>query len=93
MLDSVVSQQPGPDGGAAPPISASFSGASSAVQAKTPDQFRFDQQLLEQLSVIKQKELDTNMRKEGTVTVEELGEVKDEGSEEDDGASNEDYDN
>jgi hypothetical protein len=93
MLDSVVTQQPGPDGGAAPPISASFSGASSAVQAKTPDQFRFDQQLLEQLSVIKQKELDTNMRKEGTVTVEELGEVKDEGSEEDDGASNEDYDN
>lgn len=74
MLDAVTTQMPGgeeqPD-----TISASFSGASSAVQAKTPSPMRFSPDVLTHLTDIKGMEERANMAKEGTVTVEEMGEA------------------
>ena len=76
MLDAVVTQQPGPDGGASEPISASFSAASSMVQAKTPSPSRFSPEVLTHLDAIREQVEMNNLTKEGTVTVEELGEVR-----------------
>lgn len=73
MLNSVATFQPGPDGGASGQISASYSEASSMVQAKTPDSFRFSPEVLEHLVEIRNKEQEANMQKGGTVTVEEMG--------------------
>jgi hypothetical protein len=75
MLDSVATLQPGPDGGATAQISASFSGASSMVQAKTPSPARFSPDVLTQLDAIRSKSEAANMIKQGTVTVEEMGEA------------------
>jgi len=75
MLNSVVTLQQGPDGGASEQISASFSEASSMVQSKTPDAFRFDPQVLEHLVELKTKEQEANMQKDSSVTVEEMGTV------------------
>jgi hypothetical protein len=75
MLDSVATLQPGPDGATSPQISASFSGASSMVQAKTPSPARFSPEVLTHLDAIRTKVEAANMVKQGTVTVEELGEA------------------
>lgn len=75
MLNSVQTQQPGPDGGASAPISASYSEAASMVQSKTPDEARFSPEVLTFLTEIKVKEEAARMAKEGTVTVEEMGQV------------------
>jgi hypothetical protein len=81
MLDSVDSISPDGFGGT---VTTNFSVASSKVMAKTPDRFRFDPELLEHLGKIKQMEESSNLSKEGTVTVEEMGEVQEENPEDQD---------
>jgi hypothetical protein len=81
MLDSVDSISPDGFGGT---VTTNFSVASSKVMAKTPDRFRFDPELLEHLGKIKQMEETSNLSKEGTVTVEEMGEVQEENPEDQD---------
>jgi hypothetical protein len=73
MLDSVLATQKGSGPGGIQ--TTNFSVASSRVMAQTPDSFRFDPELLEKLGQIKSMEEAANLAKEGTVTVEELGEV------------------
>ncbi len=74
MLDAVTTQMPGGEG-QPDTISASFSGASSSVQAKTPSPMRFSPDVLTHLTDIKGMEERANMAKDGTVTVEEMGEA------------------
>jgi hypothetical protein len=81
MLDSVDSISPDGFGGT---VTTNFSVASSKVMAKTPDRFRVDPELLEHLGKIKQMEESSNLSKEGTVTVEEMGEVQEENPEDQD---------
>ena len=85
LLDAVKTQQPGPDGGATAPISASFSAASSSVLAKSPNLEEFSPEILNQLNTLKQKEEAANLLREGRVTVEEIGVAPD-----DEGAGAED---
>lgn len=73
MLDAVVTRQPGPDGATTAQISASFSEASSSVQAKTPSPNRFSPEVLTHLGDIKEMQEAAAIAKQGTVTVEELG--------------------
>ncbi len=85
MLDSVTTQQRGgegtgggpafADGGEGNMISASFSVASSVVMQKTPPEMRFSPDVMAHLKNIKAKEEAANLDKEGTVTIEELGEA------------------
>jgi len=88
MLDSVATLQPGPDGATTPQISATYSGASSLVQAKTPSPARFSPDVLTHLDAIKTKVEAANMIKEGTVTIEEMGEAPVEESDSEDSTDN-----
>jgi len=90
MLDAVTTQQPGGEG-QADVISASFSGASSLVQAKTPSPARFSPDVLTHLDAIKTKVEAANMVKEGTVTIEEMGEAPSE-TDDNDGDNDPDQD-
>ncbi|KAA9130169.1 DUF547 domain-containing protein [Marinihelvus fidelis] len=83
MLDSVTTQQPGNEGGGGGPafaqnegnmMSASYSMATASVLEKTPPGMRFSPDVMAHLQDIKTKEEATFLDKEGTVTVEELGE-------------------
>ncbi|MDX1556904.1 MAG: DUF547 domain-containing protein [Xanthomonadales bacterium] len=73
LMDAVVTLQPGPDGGASPQISASFSAASSSVLAKSPNLEEFSPDIMARLNTLKAKEEATSLLREGRVTVEELG--------------------
>jgi hypothetical protein len=74
MMDAVVSLQPLGEGTLETiPTNASF--ASSSVVAKTPSPNRFSPEVLVHLQGIKDREEAANISKEGTVTVEELGEA------------------
>ncbi|KAA9130170.1 DUF547 domain-containing protein [Marinihelvus fidelis] len=87
MLDSVSTQQPGnpiePGSPAGPAfaqtlgntMSASFSMPTASVMAKTLNAMRFSPDVLAQLQDLKAREEAAYLDKEGTVTVEELGEV------------------
>ncbi len=90
MMDSVVGLAPAGEGngggagslGASPGSSLSLASqggnmsfASSSVMAKTPSGSRFSPDVLTRINELKQKEAATTALKEGTVTVEELGEV------------------
>lgn len=93
MIDSVTTQQRGgegsgnrpafADGGEGNMVSGSFSMASSSVMAKTPPGMRFSPEVLIYLQDIKAKQ---EANRDGTVTVEELGES---GNRQDAGQDNE----
>lgn len=61
---------------------ANMSFASSTVVGKTPSPSRFSPDVLIHLDVLKDKEEAAALAKEGTVTVEELGEVPTEADDE-----------
>jgi len=91
MIDSIVSLQPAdPNSGGGPGSGGSgtstnmntmpgnMSFASSLVVAKTPSAGRFSPDVLIHISELKKKEEATTKLKEGTVTIEELGEFGEE---------------
>ncbi len=87
MLDSMSTQQPGnplePGSSQGPAfaqtpgntMSASFSDAASTVRSKTPPGMRFSPDVLAHLENLRDKEEAANLDKEGTVTIEEMGEA------------------
>lgn len=90
MMDSVVSLAPAGEGngGGAGALGANPGGslnlasqggnmsfASSSIVAKTPSGSRFSPDVLIHINELKKKEFETRQMKDGTVTVEELGEV------------------
>jgi hypothetical protein len=86
MLDSVSSVQPADDkfAGALATIPGNLSVANSREMTKTPSPHRFSPDVLTHLDDIKEMQARTAITKEGTVTVEELGEAPPDES--DDGA-------
>lgn len=77
MMDAVQTQQQGPDGGASGQVSGNMSVASSMVISKTPSPNRFSPEVLTHLDALKEQVEMRNLSKEGTVTIEEMGQAED----------------